>query len=66
MIRIALLCVALALAGCQTTGGRYTGDSQYYWADPDGAGPRGMELHSCRDDLGCRVDAEWPDGGLSR
>lgn len=64
MFRIALLCAVLVLAGCQTTGGgRYTGDTQYYWQD-------GV-LWSCREPEAvkggnCKVDSEWPDGGLSR
>lgn len=35
MVRIALLCAVLALAGCSATGGRYTGDTFY---GPAGSG----------------------------
>ena len=68
--RTLALAALLMLTACVTSGQRYTGDTQYYWADEQ---PRDgvLELWSCREPHpfrggDCLPDAEWPDGGLGQ
>lgn len=57
----AALTLAALAAGCGTAG-RYTGD-EYYYTGADGV------LWSCREPApwqggNCRVESQWPDGGV--